>query len=346
VHRKWKAVLQHNGSRVLIANGQEGEPETFKDRFLMQHHARLVVEGIAIAAFVIEAKEIVAVVTARSEAALKAMTDAVAEFERLDESAAIPTIRIVPGPHLYVCGEETALIEFLESNRGEPRLKPPLPVESGLHGQPTLVQNVETLAWLPSILHHGPDWFSGGNGHGFQLVSLSGAVAKPGVYEVETGTPLIDIVTMGGGVSQGEQLQAIAVGGPSGGFLSPSKAHVSFEPGALRRAGIMMGTGAVRVLSDSDSVVDDALTAATFFRDESCGRCTPCRVGTCEVVRLWQKFADGEGDAVDLDQIQQIATVMRQTSTCGLGAVAANRVLSVIEAWPEQLEVCSAASDT
>ena len=286
----------------------------------------------------IEAKEIVAVVTARSEWALLAMTEAVAEFEQLAESVAIPKIRVVSGPDLYVCGEETALIEFLESHRGEPRLRPPLPVQSGLHGQPTLVQNVETLAWLPSILHRGPEWFRGTSGKGFQLVSLSGSVTRPGVYEVETGTPLIDIVTSGGGLGHNQQLLALAVGGPSGGFLPPSKARLPFEPAALREAGTMMGTGAVRVLGSSDCVVDEALAATTFFRNESCGRCTPCRVGTSELVRLSQKLADGEGDECDVAQVQEIAAVMRQTSTCGLGKVAASRILSVMEHWPERFE--------
>jgi NADH:ubiquinone oxidoreductase subunit F (NADH-binding) len=207
-----------------------------------------------------------------------------------------------------------------------------------LHQRPTLVQNVETLAWLPSILRRGPEWFRGTSGKGFQLVSLSGSVAQPGVYEVETGTPLIDIVTTGGGLSHNQQLLALAVGGPSGGFLPPSKAHLPFEPDALREAGTMMGTGAVRVLGSADCVVDEALAAATFFRNESCGRCTPCRVGTSELVRLSQKLARAEGDERDLAQIQEIASVMRQTSTCGLGVVAANRILSVMEYWPEQLE--------
>ena len=346
VHRKWKAVLEHNGPRVLIANGQEGEPETFKDRFLMEHHARLVVEGIAIAAFVIEAKEVHAVVTARSTDALEAMTNAVADFEQLEQSRTIPPIKIVEGPDLYICGEETALIESLESHRGEPRLRPPLPVQSGLYGRPTLVQNVETLSWLPSILHHGPDWFRGPKGSGCQLVSLSGAVAHPGVYEVETGTSLIDILSMGGGMSRGEQLQAFAVGGPSGGFLPLSQSRLPFEPAALKKAGTMMGTGAIRILGASDCVVDEALKAATFFQNESCGRCTPCRVGTSEVVRLWRKLAEGEGNTIDIDQIHEIAVTMRQTSTCGLGSAAACRILSVIEAWPEQLQTSSTASNT
>ena len=344
VHIKWKTVLDHAGPRVLIANGQEGEPETFKDRFLMQHHARLVVEGLAIAAYVIEAKGIAVVVTARCQDALNAMTAAVAEFEQLAERKAIPSIRVVPGPDLYICGEETALIESLESHRGEPRLRPPLPVESGLHGRPTLVQNVETLSWLPSILHHGPDWFRGTRGNGFQLVSLSGAVAQPGIYEVETGTPLRHIVKMGGGLTENQQLLAIAVGGPSGGLLPPSKLDLPFERVALSEAGTMMGTGAVRVLGSSDSVMNEALVAATFFRDESCGRCTPCRVGTSEVVRLWQKVSDGEAHELDLAQIREVAVVMRQTSTCSLGSAAAGRILSVMEHWPEQVDTCLSAS--
>ncbi len=343
VHLKWKGVLKHNRPRVLIANGQEGEPETFKDRHLMEHHAHLVVEGIAIAALVIDAKEIIVVVTSRCEPALAAMKEAVADFEALPNRGGLPNMRIVAGPDLYVCGEETALIEFLESNRGEPRLRPPMPVESGLNGRPTLVQNVETLSWLPSIVHNGAEWFRE-NG-GIQLVSLSGAVKRPGIYEVTTGTTLRNILAMGGGMADGQEPLAIAVGGPSGGFLPPTRLDLPFDHDALRNAGTMMGTGSVRVLSASDNVADAAMEAAKFFRQESCGRCTPCRVGTSEIVRLWEKVNDGSEVNGELVQIKEVANVMRQTSTCGLGAAASARILSVLEHWPPQQELCSSASE-
>ena len=340
VHRKWEGLLAQPGHRILIANGQEGEPETFKDRYLMQHHPQLVMEGIAIAAWTLEVDEVIIVTSAHSPASQRAMQHALEAFLQHPASRSVPPPSVVVGSPYYICGEETALIEFLETGRGEPRLRPPLPIERGLRGNPTLVQNVETLSWLPSILHHGAGWFRGDSG-GYQLVSLSGAVRQPGVYEVATGTPLSDILKSCGGLPMDQEPTAVAVGGPSGGFLPLDRISVPFAPRPLRDAGTMMGTGAIRVLGDNDNLVEEALAAAEFFRSESCGRCTPCRVGTSELVRLWRRIADGEGTTEDLAQLHEVAHVLKSTSTCGLGVVAASRILSVLEHWPDQVAVVS-----
>ncbi len=337
VHRKWEAVLAEEKPRILVVNGQEGEPETFKDRFIMQNHARVAVEGMAILATVIEPEEIIFVVTSRCANAVRQIKAAVDELRATREGAALPPIRVVPGADLYVCGEETALIQSLEPRRAEPQLRPPFPFQSGLRGLPTLVQNVETVSWLPSIVQHGPEWFRG-TGGGVQLVSLSGAVRSPGVYEVETGTTLDEILKMGGGLAEGEELRAIAVGGPSSGLLPPTNLGLPFEHSALQDAGAALGTGAVRVFAKSECIVEEALKAARFFRDESCGRCTPCRVGTSEIVRLWERAAETQNAGDELGMINEVADVMRQASICGLGVAASNRVLLVVRHWPEVIQ--------
>ncbi len=338
VHVKWKGFVSQRRPRILIANGQEGEPETFKDRYLMEHFPELVVEGIALAALLLEVDEVIIVVSAHSPSSQKKIVAAVADLRALPESRCLPSIRVTVGSEHYVCGEETALIEFLETGRCEPRLRPPLPIEHGLHGKPTLVHNVETLSWLPAIIHHGAKWFAG-TGGGYQLVSLSGVVVRPGVYEVACGTPLWRILDQGGGLIGGQQLRAIAVGGPSGGMLPPDLASVAFAHESLREAGTMMGTGAVRVLGSLDRVADEALSAAEFFRGESCGRCTSCRVGTSELVRLWSELIDGEATSDELEQIHEVAAVLQRTSTCGLGGAASSRIMSVLRYWPDEVPV-------
>ena len=339
---KWKGLLKQPKPRILIANGQEGEPETFKDRYLMRQHPDLVVEGVAIAALLLEVQEVLVVVSAHAPRAQKEIIAAVARLRELPESRRLPPIRVVVGSQRYVCGEESALIEFLETGRCEARVRPPLPIERGLYGRPTLVHNVETLSWLPSILHHGADWFRGNHG-GYQLVSLSGIVVRPGVYEVETGTPLWRIIDRGCGLIGGQELRAIAVGGPSGGLLPPSLAQLPWAAEPLREAGTMMGTGAVRVLGSLDRVTEEALAAAEFFRSESCGRCTSCRVGTAELVRLWTDLIDGRATHDELEQLHDVATVLQKTSTCGLGCAAPNRILSVLRYWPSEVPVHTAS---
>ena len=192
---------------------------------------------------------------------------------------------------MYVCGEETALLEYLESHRGEPRARPPYPAQHGLHGKPTAVHNVETLCWLPAILRRGGDWFR--QQGGLKLASLTGAVEQPGLYEVSMNTTLGELLAKGGGVPGGGPAGAFAVGGTAGGLLPPDCADTPLNREALRSAGAVLGTATVHVLDASTCVVHEALAGARFFRDASCGKCTACRVGTAELSRLWSTVAAG-----------------------------------------------------
>jgi len=337
VAMKWDSVRLQPGPRVMVINGQEGEPETFKDRYVMRNHAFVTIEGIAIAAWTVEATDVIIVVTSQCEAGQIALSEALEQLRQTVDESLLPNIQIVTGPDLYVIGEETALIEFLESRRGEPQLRPPFPTERGLWGRPTLVQNIETVSWLPSILRNGAKWFLA-DGHGQKLVSLIGCVRKPGIYEVPLGTRLSDILEMGGGIPEGEELQAIAVGGPSGGFLPPDCIDTEFLQTALRPIGTMLGTGTVRIVSKNECLLREAMKSIQFFRDESCGRCTPCRVGTVQMANIWQRILDQETREDDLQLLEELAEVVQLTSICGLGVASPARMLSVLKYWPELIE--------
>lgn len=331
VASKWEAARTYPGPRTLIVNAQEGEPGTFKDRYLMLHHPRLVVAGAMLAARAVEAELVVVVVDPQWECGRLALEEAFAEMCLLIGEPPLDW-RTTPGPGLYVCGEESALIEFLEGRRGEPQLRPPYPVERGLGGLPTVVHNVETLAWLPSVLGGFP-----GAGKR-KLVSLTGAVKRPGLYEVETGAALTSILDKAGGMADGQTLKAFAVGGPSGGYLPPELGQLPFERGALAKAGAMLGAGSLEVIPESKCLVEHTLPTCTFFRQETCGRCSPCRVGTGEVERLWRLLLEGKADQRTLEQLREVAEVMQFASTCGLGKGAPTRILSVLRYWPGEAE--------
>ncbi len=337
VATKWDSVRSQPGPRVMIVNGQEGEPETYKDRYVMRNHALVTMEGIAIAAWTIKASNVVIVVTSQCEEGRIALTEALEQLRQSVNASMLPEIEIVTGPDLYVIGEETALIEFLESRRGEPQLRPPFPTERGLWGRPTLVQNIETVSWLPSILRNGAKWFLA-EGHGQKLVSLIGRVRKPGIYEVPLGITLEEILEMGGGLPEGEELQALAVGGPSGGFLPPECLDIKFLQSALRPVGTMLGTGTVRIISNRECLLKEALKSIQFFRDESCGRCTPCRVGTVQMANIWQRIINHQARENDIQLLEELAEVVQQTSICGLGVASPARLLSILKYWPELIE--------
>ncbi len=315
VAAKWRAALEHSGPRYLVVNAQEGEPDSIKDRYLLQHHAERLAEGVAIAARVLQPTRIFAVLdpafpASRLEEALSARED-------------LPAWEVREGPGLYVAGEETALIAWLEGRPAEPSPRPPYPTERGLFGRPTVVHNAETLTWLPSVLARGASWFE----PGWKLVTVSGVVRRPGLYEVRLGTRLEELVALAGGAT--EALLGFAVGGPSGGLLPASAAGLPLEARALAEAGAQLGTGTVRVLGETSCVVEEARRAAAFFTAESCGRCTPCRVGTGELLRTWRSPSP-EG-------LQRMTEVDRAlgASICGLGTGAAALGRSVLRYWPE-----------
>lgn len=328
--------------KFAICNADESEPGAFKDRFLLEHFPDLVVEGLAIAATVVGAAK--AWIFLRHEYARQRHTLAAA-IERYTRARAFrtgPEIDVFESPGGYICGEETALLEVMEGRRGEPRHKPPFPSEQGLWGRPTLVNNVETLAWVPAILLHGADWFAqqGVNGaRGLKLVSLSGHVAAPGVYEVPLGTRARDLIfEHGGGVSGGRDLKAFSPGGPSSGFLPARLGDIPLSFSDLQRAGSMLGAGAFLVLADGTCMLDAALNFLRFFRAESCGTCVPCRIGTEKLVRLlgcWGESGESEGD---LQLVEELAAAMEATSICGLGQSAPAPLRSLLRYFPEEIE--------
>ncbi len=324
--RKWDAVLSQKKPRVLVVNGQEGEPDSFKDRVLMERRPELVIEGAAIAAHVIEASEIHVVHHPGDSSVRSALDEAISNLAEAHPELAERFV-LVEGSGLYVCGEESALLAFLEGERGEPRERPPHPTESGLRGRPTLVHNVETLAWLPLLLSvrdaRAPELP--------RLISVSGAVRCPGVYSASRDVSLSELVeTAGGGRGDGASklgLLAFAVGGPTGELLPAS--------GDSTLVGELPGTGTLRVVSSSSCPVAEALNAARFAAKETCGRCTPCRVGSRELERMWSELAKGHAPEATLSAIEELSDTMTETSACGLGRDAPRRALSVLKSFPE-----------
>lgn len=331
---KWTAALAHPAPRILVVNGQEGEPSSLKDRSLMHHYPDLLAEGVALAAHALGATEVYAVVDPDDRPALL-NTRLSLEFMQEGLGKDLPlAIHVLPGPGRYVAGEETALLDFLEGNGGEPRLRPPFPAESGLYGRPTVVHNVETLAWLPSIVEWGPDWFKNG-GSGRKLVTLSGDVRRPGVYEVALGTPLSQILHTAGGTAGGAPLKALIVGGPSGGLLPPWRVRTPFTPEHLRKAGAMIGTGSIQVLAEPACLVKAVHRGLRFFRDESCQRCLPCRAGSVQLHGLWSRVVEGRGTEDDLNRAQELGHALRSTATCGLGTSVPGLLFSLLKYWPQ-----------
>ena len=339
VARKWALALSHPGPRVLVVNGQEGEPDSAKDRVLMERCPGAVLSGAALAAVALDADEVVVVVGPTFDAAHAALADG---LERL--RAAAPSLaarfRLVHGPGLYVCGEETALLEFLEGRRGEPQLRPPYPAERGLRGRPTVVHNVETLAWIPTIVGDGGRAFAAAPS---KLVTVGGEVRRPGVLCVPLGITIEALIGRAGGPVEGRAPFAFAVGGPSGGLLPASLASTPLDPGALKEAGASLGSGSVKLLTDTAQILDEVGSGLDFFAEETCGRCTPCRVGTGQLRDLFDSVAGdptlAPGSARELrERMERLAVVMEAASTCGLGRGAPSLLRSTERYWPELLE--------
>lgn len=333
VATKWQAARKHAGPRRLVVNGQEGEPETFKDHVLMLREPHLVVEGAAIAAFALDAERVHIVVDPHAEREHAAMARALADLVEAFGADAAARFELVRGPGRYVAGEESALLEHLEGRRVEPRLRPPFPAEKGLFGRPTVIHNVETVSWLPSIVRGGGDAFAARGP--LLLVSLSGSVARPGVHAVPIGTTLQQLLALGGGVAPGKSLLAFGVGGPAGGLLPASAAATALRDADLAAAGALLGTGAVRVFDTSQCLVHEVLETLAFFERESCGRCAPCRVGTQVMRRAWADVAVSGPQSELLRRIDATGAALVGGSFCGLGRGVPKRLESLRRHWPE-----------
>ncbi len=335
--------------KYVVCNGDEGDPGAFMDRMLLESCPYRVIEGVAIAARTVGAREGVLYVRAEYPVAVRRVREALSACrengilgEHVLGSDCSLDLRVVEGAGAFVCGEETALLASLEGRRGMPRLKPPYPASQGLFGMPTLVNNVETCAVIPWIIRHGPEAFSAigtKTSRGTKVFALAGKVARGGLVEVPMGVTIREIVDeIGGGVPDGHTLKAVQIGGPSGGCVPATLADTPIDYEALSSVGAIMGSGGIVVLDETDCMVDIARYFLEFTQAESCGRCTPCRVGTKAMLDILTSLCAGEGKRGDIERIESLARMVRKTSLCGLGQTAPNPVLSTLTYFREEYE--------
>ena len=333
-YRKWQAVRAEPGPRYAVINADEGEPGTFKDRYYLEREPHVFLEGALVSAWAVEAKALYIYLRDEYPGLLGVLKDAVAELEAagIVEPGFVILRR---GAGAYICGEESALIESLEGKPGKPRHRPPFVAQKGLFNQPTLVNNVETVYWIPRIHAQGADWFASQGRHGrkgLRSFSVSGRVARPGVHVAPAGITLHELIEeYCGGMAEGHRLLAYLPGGASGGILPASKADIPLDFDTLQEHGCFIGSAAVIVLSDQDDLQAAAANLLGFFADESCGQCTPCRVGTEKMLTLLER------DTWDEQTLQQLAGVMADASICGLGQAAPNPVLSLLRDFRSEL---------
>lgn len=321
--RKWEAVrTQPAFPHYLICNADESEPGTFKDRVLIETDPFNVVESMCIAALATGSEHGYVYIRGEYPRPQATLEHAVAESRRRGYLGDGFDITIVRGAGAYICGEETAIFNSIEGHRGEPRNKPPFPFEVGLFGKPTAVNNVETLANVPGIVLHG-------HTANRRLFCLSGAVVRPGVYEVELGITLGQLIQLAAGMRPGSELQSVLLGGAAGGFAGPGDLDLVLDQDSTRTVGLTLGSGVVMVHDQHVDMVDQLKQIAAFFRDESCGQCVPCRVGTVRQEEAIERLAHSASEG-DLSLLREIGQAMRDASICGLGQTAANAIDSAI----------------
>jgi NADH:ubiquinone oxidoreductase subunit F (NADH-binding)/NADH:ubiquinone oxidoreductase subunit E len=341
--RKWDLVRRASGSpKYVVCNADESEPGTFKDRVILDELPHLVLEGMLLACRVIGAKDAVLYVRheyRRERESFRRALEA-ATRDGVLAAAGVERLTVFTSPGGYILGEETALLEALEGKRGEPRNKPPFPGTHGLFGKPTLMNNVETFAHVPRILADGPErWKARGLGGaaGLKFLALSGDVANPGVYEVPAGTTVRALVEgPGGGVAGGKRMLAFSPGGASTAFLPASKADAPLSWEGMRAAGSALGSGAVFVLAEGRDLLDVATNVVRFFRNESCGKCVPCRVGSEKAVSILDRALAGGAETGDREALASLDEALAQTSICGLGMVALVPAVSVLDGFPDE----------
>lgn len=331
--RKWGFVRGYDAPRYLAVNGDEGEPGTFKDRYYLERTPHLVLEGTLIAAWAVEAEKVFFYMRDEYPAVLHILR---AEIARLEEAGIIGAgyIDLRRGAGAYICGEESAMIESIEGKRGLPRHRPPYVAEDGIFGRPTLVHNVETLYWIGRVVREGHSILSSvsKNGRqGLRSYSLSGRVKNPGVYLLPAGSTITDLIEAAGGMADGHTFKAYQPGGPSAGILPSTMADIPLDFDTLQPHGSFIGSAAVVVLSDKDKARDAALNMLRFFEDESCGQCTPCRMGCGKAVSLM-----GE-KKWNTDLLEELCQVMADASICGLGQAAPNPIRLTIKHFHDEI---------
>ena len=332
--RKWSLVRAEPAPRLFAVNADEGEPGTFKDRFYLERDPHRFIEGMLIAAWIVEAADTYLYIRDEYPEVRLLLLAEIAKVEAAGLSRHT-RIHLRRGAGAYICGEESAMIESIEGKRGLPRHRPPYVAQVGLFGRPTLEQNVETLFWIRDIVERGVDWFTSQGRHnrkGFRSFSVSGRVKNPGVKLAPAGITARELIEeFCGGMADGHSFKAYLPGGASGGILPASMADIPLDFGTLEKHGCFVGSHAVVILSDKDDMKAVALNLMKFFEDESCGQCTPCRVGTEKAAEL---MAKGPWDTALLDEL---SVLMRDASICGLGQAAPNPLLCVVRYFPEEL---------
>lgn len=345
---KWKFTAANKGGKsYVVCNGDEGDPGAFMDRSVMEGDPHKLLEGMAIAGFAIGADEAYIYVRAEYPLAIKRLRKAIADAEEKNflgknimGSDFSFTIHIKEGAGAFVCGEETALIASIEGERGMPRPKPPFPANKGLFGRPTLINNVETLANVPLIILNGAEWFSSmgcETSKGTKTFALTGEVNNTGLIEVPMGTTLRQIIfDIGGGIRGGKKFKAVQIGGPSGGCLTEEHLDISMDYDSLIKAGAMVGSGGLVVMAEDTCMVEVARFFMNFTKNESCGKCVPCREGTKNLLKILEKIVAGKGEMEDLDRLEQLALTVKDGSLCGLGKTAPNPVLSTLKYFKDE----------
>ena len=347
---KWSRVRQARGDvKYIVCNGDEGDPGAFMDRMLLESYPYRIIEGMIIAARVVGANEGYFYIRAEYPLAVRRVREALrrcAEAGLLGEGILGSdfglNIRIMEGAGAFVCGEETALLASIEGRRGMPRLRPPYPADSGLRGRPTLVNNVETYALVPWIIRHGPEAFAAmgtETSKGTKVFALAGKVLRGGLIEVPMGATLRQVVEeIGGGVAGGKRFKAVQVGGPSGGCVPAELSDTPVDYEALTAVGAIMGSGGLVVLDEADCMVDIARYFLEFTQDQSCGKCTACRIGTRRMLEILQRLCEGQGKAGDVEHLEQLARTIQAGSLCGLGRSAPNPVLTTIRYFRDEYD--------
>jgi NADH:ubiquinone oxidoreductase subunit F (NADH-binding)/NADH:ubiquinone oxidoreductase subunit E len=347
---KWEAVRKERGpEKYVVCNADESEPGTIKDRFIMRNLPNLVIEGMIVAGLVTGAQKGILYIRHEYHEQEKILHE---EIERCYQAGILGEsvlgsgltfdLELFVSPGGYICGEESALIEAIEGKRAEPRNKPPFPVAQGVFNKPTALNNVETFANVPQILVRGVEWYKSqgvGGAAGLKFIGVSGDVRKPGVFEIPMGLPMSEVIfNLAGGIVGGKKLKAFAPSGPSSGYLPASQADVRLDFKSLAAIGSMLGSGAIVVCAEGRCMLDMALNAVKFFRNESCGKCVPCRVGSQKMVDILTAWTRGKGSHSDMALIDDLTEALKLTSICGLGQFAHSPLSSVLLHFRDEIE--------
>ena len=347
---KWGTVAKaRSPQKYIVCNADEGDPGAFMDRAVLESDPHRVLEGMALAAYTVGASQGYIYIRAEYPLAIERLQTAIRQATRKgflgQNICGTPfafQVELRLGAGAFVCGEETALMASIEGERGQPVPRPPYPAESGLWSHPTLINNVETLANVPSIIRRGGEWFASigtENSKGTKVFALAGRIKNTGLIEIPMGIPLREIIEdIGGGIPDGRRFKAVQTGGPSGGCLPVQYLDMPVEYDTLKSAGSIMGSGGMIVMDHSSSMVDVARYFMEFCMTESCGKCIPCRAGTYHMYKLLDKIAQGEATRADLDLLEEMCEVVRMTSLCGLGQTAPNPVLSTLRYFRHEYE--------